>query len=159
MNDEGLRYVKTAGDDVAGFLTLLREKTGDYLRPTLRSMGMTWTEFEEMFRSVGEVRAIRQGTVTVGFIWIEMRGSTLHLHGLALEPEFRRQGIGSRVLSDLEDEFRGRAETIELGVHRSNDRARRLYERFGFRKVRSAPGVEFDVLQKRLRRGSPADEP
>lgn len=149
-----LTYQKAGPAELAGFLCLLREKTSSYLEPMLRSMGWTWQEFGEMFRSVGDVRAIHRGSMAIGFVWIERRDRVLHLHGLALEPEHRRQGVGTRALADLEDEFRGHVDAIELGVHRSNDRARRLYERMGYRVARSHPETEFDILRKPLLRAS-----
>ncbi|MDR1989311.1 MAG: ribosomal protein S18-alanine N-acetyltransferase [Acidobacteriaceae bacterium] len=56
-----------------------------------------------------------------------------HINNLAVRPSFRRAGIGAalldRVLSTARDE---RASAVLLEVRRSNDAARRLYERAGF---------------------------
>lgn len=60
----------------------------------------------------------------------------LHINNLAVLPDYRRQGIASALLA------RVLAEGAEVGirratleVRRSNDSARRLYERFGFATV------------------------
>lgn len=145
-----LTYEKPTLEQYETFLQLMREKTGGYLEPTLRAMEMTWEAFDVMFRSVGEVRSIRRDGVNVGFVWIERRDRTLHVHGLALDPPFRGQGIGTRVFRDLEREFRGEADIIELGVHESNPRAWALYERLGFRVGETLPDVQFAVLRKPL---------
>lgn len=143
-----LTYRRATPAQEGSFLVLLREKTGGYLEPTLRAMGMTWTAFAEMVRTVGEVRAIARGSATVGFVWIERRDGTLHVHGVALEPPFRGQGIGTALFRDLEEEFRTSVTAIELGVHDSNPRARTLYERLGFRVEKTLPEVGFAILRK-----------
>ncbi len=145
-----LTYRKATIPQCDAFLVLLREKTGGYLEPTLRVMGMTWDEFAEMVRTVGEVRAILRARTTVGFVWIERRDRTLHVHGVALEPAFRRQGIGTAVFRDLEEEFCASVDAIELGVHESNSRARALYERLGFHVETALPDVGFRILRKSI---------
>jgi len=58
----------------------------------------------------------------------------LHINNLAVLPDFRRHGIGSELLSFVLKkgvELGARRATLE--VRRSNDAARELYERFGFR--------------------------
>ena len=57
----------------------------------------------------------------------------LHINNLAVDPTWRRRGVASAllrfVLAEAQDEGAKRA-TLE--VRRSNEPARRLYERFGF---------------------------
>ena len=69
----------------------------------------------------------------VGFCGFWQVLDELHINNLAVLPEFRRQGIASRILRRVLGEGRkmgaGRA-TLE--VRRSNEVARQLYERFGF---------------------------
>ncbi len=143
-----LTYREATVQQRDAFLALLREKTGGYLEPTLRVVGMTRDEFTEMVRTVGEERAIVRARTTVGFVWIERRDRTLCVHGVALEPSFRGQGIGAAVFRDLEEEFRTSVDTVELGVHESNPRARALYERLGFRVETALPEIGFSVLQE-----------
>src|SRR5436190_18048085 len=69
----------------------------------------------------------------VGFCGFWRVVDELHINNLAVLPEYRRQGIASLILGRVFAEGRragaGRA-TLE--VRRSNEVARRLYERFGF---------------------------
>jgi ribosomal protein S18 acetylase RimI-like enzyme len=145
-----LTYATATDAQRDAFLSLLREEMAAYLDPTLRAMGTTWEEFGGMFRSIGLVRTIFRRKAQVGFVWIEHRGRELHIHGLALEPGFRGQGIGTQALRDLEEEFRDNVDIMELGVHESNPRARELYERLGFRVEKTLPDVGFTVLRKAL---------
>jgi ribosomal-protein-alanine N-acetyltransferase len=69
----------------------------------------------------------------VGFCGFWRVVDEIHINNLAVLPEYRRQGIASLILGRVFAEGRragaGRA-TLE--VRRSNEIARRLYERFGF---------------------------
>jgi ribosomal-protein-alanine N-acetyltransferase len=57
----------------------------------------------------------------------------LHINNLAVLPEFRRQGVASLLLTYvLREGVRLGARSATLEVRRSNEPARRLYERFGF---------------------------
>lgn len=66
---------------------------------------------------------------------ITIRGSDeLRLVDLALLPSWRNTGIGSGLISDLIDQAAQRHVPLRLQV-RTDNRARRLYERLGFRIV------------------------
>jgi ribosomal protein S18 acetylase RimI-like enzyme len=131
-------------------LSLLRDQASGYLQATLNLMQMTWDQFAHRFRSVGQVYGIYQDGQLAGFYWIEEREDTLHLHGLILKSEFQGQGIGSQVLAMLAASYRSRVKAIELGVHRSNERAIALYERTGFETARTLDDLGFLVMQKPL---------
>ena len=58
----------------------------------------------------------------------------VHINNLAVRPEYRARGFGSALLLHaLDDGLRHGAGRATLEVRRSNEAARRLYERFGFR--------------------------
>lgn len=121
------------------------------MESVLEAMGIDRAELEQTMRETGEIRTVLVDGEDVGSIWLELRGRTLHLHALVLEPAARGSGVGGRVLALLEQEFRGRADELELGVQRGNEPARRLYEKTGFTEVES-PHAElgFEILRRRL---------
>mgnify|MGYP005845554329 FL=1 len=66
---------------------------------------------------------------------------------LAVLPEYRHKGVGSRLLADALDAFRrGRVRRVSVNTQSDNLPAQRLYERFGFRQT----GEELPVLVKAL---------
>lgn len=74
-----------------------------------------------------------------GFAITSMRAEILsgdpsaHLEALAVNPDFRRQGIGERLIEATEKTAIERgAESLTLHVFGLNERARRLYGRVGF---------------------------
>lgn len=145
-----LTYEPVTAEQYDEFLRLMRDEAADYLERTTELMQMTWEQFAHLFRTVGEVRGIYANGELAGFYWIEVRGSTLHLHGLFLKAAFQGQGIGTQVLQMLEAGHRGKVDAIELGVHESNARARALYERCGYRVVQTLRELQFHIMQKHL---------
>ena len=80
-----------------------------------------------------------------------------HLVSIAVLPGYRRRGIGSSLLRETIRAVRDvyRAEALYLEVRVSNTPAIRLYEKFGFRKVRRitayyADGEDAYVMVKRF---------
>jgi ribosomal protein S18 acetylase RimI-like enzyme len=121
------------------------------MEPVLEAAGLDPAELDRAARETGEIRTVLLGGEDVGSVWLELRGRILHLHALVLEPEARGRGVGGRVLALLEEEFRGRADELELGVQRENEAARRLYEKTGFTEVESRHAeLGFQVLRRRL---------
>ena len=111
-------------------------------------LGLTPEQAARLPREVGELREVEEDGAVAGYVWLELRGRTLHVHALLLEPEHRGHGLGGRVLAGLEEEFRGRADEVELGVEPGNEPALHLYERSGFERVGERLG--FLIMRKSL---------
>jgi ribosomal-protein-alanine N-acetyltransferase len=87
----------------------------------------------------------------------------LHINNLAVIPDARRSGIGSALLARVLDEARDMgASRALLEVRRSNEAARRLYERFGFTTAGVRHGYYSDPVEdaivlwrEHLERGAP----
>lgn len=77
----------------------------------------------------------------VGFCSFWKVTDELHINNLAVLPAFRRQGVASTLLTFIVAEgARLGAHRATLEVRRSNEPARRLYERFGFTVAGVRPG-------------------
>jgi len=132
------------------FFQLMQDEAADYLEHTLNLMQMSSDQFKRLFQTVGKIYGIYQDGQLAGFYWIEERERTLHLHGLVLRQAFQRKGIGTEVLHRLEAEYRSRMDAIELGVHQSNEGAKSLYEKLGYRTVDYRSELGFIIMQKSL---------
>ena len=65
-----------------------------------------------------------------------------YLFSFRVKPEYRSQGIGSFMLQFVEDQLLLRGfDSIRLNVARANVRARKLYERHGYRVIGADPGL------------------
>jgi len=131
-------------------LAFMRNDLADDIDLIMRSLGITWPEFEQLYASRGNVRAITVGEESVAYCWIERRSRELHLHAIFVRPSERGRGIGTEILRGLEDEFREEADVFELGVRMTNRGARSLYERVGFATVSSLDEIGFLLMRKPL---------
>ena len=69
----------------------------------------------------------------IGSSWMTFDGRRIHLHHIAVQPEWQRRGIGRR-LTELSSHFaKETGMQIKLEVHRSNKGAVKLYQELGFR--------------------------
>lgn len=81
----------------------------------------------------------RHGPV-VGFCAFWLVHDELHINNLAVDPEHRREGVASALLTTvLREGARSGVVRATLEVRASNTIARRLYERFGFAVVGVRP--------------------
>jgi [ribosomal protein S18]-alanine N-acetyltransferase len=97
----------------------------------------------------------------VGYAGMWLMVDEAHVTTFAVDPEWRRRGIGDRLLVALLDEAGRRgAREATLEVRVSNVGARRLYEKFGFRPVGIRPRYYSDDGEDALVMTTlPFDEP
>jgi ribosomal-protein-alanine N-acetyltransferase len=82
----------------------------------------------------------RAEDAVVGFAGLWVMVDEAHITTFAVDPRWRRQGVGERLLLALLDlAVARRAREATLEVRLSNMPARRLYEKYGFRPVGIRP--------------------
>lgn len=82
------------------------------------------------------VLAARDRRRVAGFAIMEFYAIHAHLNLLAVQPGFRRQGVGRQLLEWLEASARTAGIfTVNLELRSTNDGARAFYERLGFRSA------------------------
>jgi len=145
-----LTYEPAKVEQYDEFLQLMRDEASEYLEHSIELIQMTWQQFSQAFKTVGKVYGIYEDDQLAGFYWIEERRSVSHLHGIVLKSQFQGKGTGSQALEMLATKYRSTMDTIELGVHESNERAKRLYERLGYQTVKTLDDVGFYIMQKPL---------
>jgi ribosomal-protein-alanine N-acetyltransferase len=101
-----------------------------------------------------------------GYIFGWIIFEDLHINNVAVDPDLRRGGIGSRLLEAIFAEARARGvERVLLEVRPSNGNARALYAKFGFEQVAVRPGYYEDtgedgiILMARLTASNPSRTP
>jgi ribosomal-protein-alanine N-acetyltransferase len=81
----------------------------------------------------------------VGYAGLWVVAGEGHITNVAVDPDFRRQGVAIMLLLKLLETAREKgAKRFTLEVRRSNEAAITLYERFGFRVVGYRPGYYAD---------------
>jgi len=85
---------------------------------------------------VAEIQSPPEASRIVGMIVTWNIVDEAHIATLAVHPEYRRQGIGEKLLAVvLEDAHRKGMKTATLEVRAQNTPAQALYQRFGFTVV------------------------
>jgi ribosomal protein S18 acetylase RimI-like enzyme len=90
------------------------------------------------------------GTGIIGQVFVQLAcdrseladgASRAYVFSFRIKPEFRRAGLGSRMMEIVEDDLKWRNYgMVTLNVAQENEDARRLYERLGFMVAAPDPG-------------------
>lgn len=82
----------------------------------------------------------RSGETVAGYVGSQSVPPESDVMNLAVAPEFRRQGLGRRLMTAMTDALRARdIEALTLEVRVSNEPARALYQALGFVQVGRRP--------------------
>lgn len=99
--------------------------------PTPWSRRAFWSELTQNIYAHYIVARLDGVIVGYGGMWVIL--DEAHVTNIAVHPEYRRLGIGKRVLVDLMERARSRSATrMTLEVRKSNSAAQSLYEQMGF---------------------------
>jgi ribosomal-protein-alanine N-acetyltransferase len=87
----------------------------------------------------------------VGYIFFRFIADEVHIFRLAVDPEWRRQGIGTRLVTECLQSARRRGSSAAiLEVRPSNPEAIALYRQFGFREISRRLGYYSDSREDAL---------
>ncbi len=89
--------------------------------------------YQEQFAAADYLLVV-DGEQPIGRVYLDRREDELRLIDIALIPDRRRGGLGTRLLEDLLDEARARDLPVRIHVEQFNP-AMRLYRRLGFEPV------------------------
>jgi ribosomal-protein-alanine N-acetyltransferase len=83
------------------------------------------------------VHLAQVGNLNAGFVILNPRGlaGAPYLASVAVAPEWRSRGIGTKLMEYAEDCFRGGSAYLYLCVSDFNTRARAMYERRGYQAI------------------------
>ena len=80
--------------------------------------------------------AVNEENRCVGYLGMWKIFDEAHVTNLAVHPLFQKQGIGHfLIIKSLEKCYEEKIKFITLEVRESNEKARRIYERFGFKSL------------------------
>jgi ribosomal protein S18 acetylase RimI-like enzyme len=123
-------YASTRADEMAAW-GLDAAQQESFLRMQFRAQQGTYG----MQYEAADHRIIMKGQEPVGRILVNRTEDEILLVDIALLAESRNEGIGSRLIRDLQREARQAGVPVNLHVLKSNEMAARLYERLGFKSV------------------------
>lgn len=122
----------------AGFEPMTEDRLAEVVALECLVYEHPWTRgnFIDSLRSGYHARLLQAGQTVLGY-YVAMKGvDEVHLLNLTVAPEFQRQGWARLMLGALAIWARGEgAQWLWLEVRASNERAQRLYEQCGYRRV------------------------
>jgi ribosomal-protein-alanine N-acetyltransferase len=127
----------------AQFEPLTDERLDEVVAAEARAYEHPWTRgnFADSVRSGYQAQVLVANETLLGY-FIAMRGvDEVHLLNITVVPEYQGQGWGRSMLDALAIWSRGQgAQWLWLEVRAGNERAQRIYERHGFRRVGERKG-------------------
>jgi [ribosomal protein S18]-alanine N-acetyltransferase len=119
---------------------MIRRDMPEVLQTEQRSFEYAWTE-EDFLRCLRQRNCIgmvaEQGEKVVGFMIYELHKAKLHILNFAVQPNFRRSGIGTQMVAKLVSKLSSHRRTrITLEVRETNLGAQLFFRSQGFRAIR-----------------------
>ena len=90
--------------------------------------------FSECIRR-GQISIVEVDGARIGMVQLFDEAEAVEVCEIQIQPEHQNRGVGTRVLKDIIAEAHRRRKPVRLRVGLKNERAFRLYERLGFRRV------------------------
>lgn len=139
---------------------MIRRDMPEVLQIEQSSFDFSWTE-EDFLRCLRQRNCIgmvaEQGEKVVGFMIYELHKTKLHILNFAIQPAFRRLGVGVQMVTKLVSKLSSHRRTkITLEIRESNLAAQLFFRSQGFRAVRvlrsyyEDSGEDAYLLQYRL---------
>ncbi len=146
---------RLCSDDAGELLTLQRAAYATeaqiYADPFLPALTQTFEELQREISS-GDGLTLRHDGRLVAAVRTVRKGDEIHIGRLTVAPDLQGRGLGSRLLTEIEQSTDARY--AELFTGHLSEANLRLYERFGYERSRRETlreGVELVYFRKRLR--------
>ena len=126
----------------------------DYTIPPLTQ---SLEEMEQDFQKQLFLKAVVDGRI-VGSVRGYVRAGTCFVGRLIVHPDFQNQGIGTRLMNEIESRF-GQAQRYELFTGQESERNLYLYDKLGYRPFRTERLTDKVTLVFMEKRAAPDIEP
>ncbi len=123
-------YATTRQDEMA----LLNEWNEQQKRAFLQSQFDAQHKFYTQQFSSAQFDIIQLQNKAIGRLYVDRRKDEIRIIDIALLPQYRQQGIGSRYMKMLINEAHAQNQPVRIHVEQFNP-ARTLYTKLGFQKI------------------------
>jgi GNAT superfamily N-acetyltransferase len=139
-------YASTRADEMA-MVAWTPEQKAEFLAMQFNAQ---WSHYEQYYPDAAFLVIEKEGEA-IGRIYIDRTPDEICLVDIALIPEARGTGLGTKLVQEILDEAQAEGKRVTIHVERYNP-ALRMYQRLGFEAVEES-GVYY------LLRWSPAADP
>jgi ribosomal protein S18 acetylase RimI-like enzyme len=122
-------YASTRADEMA-VVPWTEKAKQDFLRMQFEAQH---TFYQDQFADA-DFLIIEHDGEAIGRLYLDRRDDEIRVIDVALMPEHRGKGVGSKLMQDVLDEAASAHKRVRIHVEHNNP-AMRLYERLGFRKI------------------------
>ncbi|GAC1389188.1 MAG: hypothetical protein NVSMB31_04810 [Vulcanimicrobiaceae bacterium] len=130
------------------------ESVTEYFRTVQREARSTFWNFSVVWHEQVHDVAAKEGDTIVGAARVRIAASLAHIEGVVVRPEYRRHGVGRRLLEQLEEisnYYNCHKMTIEVPHHSA---AQTYFERCGYKEEAVLPQhtwkIDHAVMRKFL---------
>jgi ribosomal protein S18 acetylase RimI-like enzyme len=102
----------------------------------LQPLVETFKDYTREFSLFYTVKAVYK-SVIVGAVRGRKTNDTCHISRLIVHPDFQNNGIGTRLMFEIEKYHKGQVKRFELFTGFKSDKSIYLYTKFGYRKIRT----------------------
>lgn len=139
--------------DAEEILTLqklaFRTEAALYADDTIPPLQQTLASLQGEIRKICVLKAVQDQRI-IGSIRAAMTDNTCYINRLMVHPAYRRQGLGTRLLQDIEKRFAS-AKRYQLGTGHLSVNNLRLYQGLGYQEIRREKlneKVTFVIMEK-----------
>ena len=107
----------------------------------IESLSFKFPKSENVFREDEHKYLVaRDENKIIGYIGVEKVLDEVHIINMAVHPDYRKMGIAKRLMQHVLNED----EVFFLEVRVSNEKAKKVYERYGFKVINTRKGYYAD---------------
>lgn len=141
MKSKDITITKAVVKDAEEILTLQKlayiSEAKIYNDFSIPPLTQTLTEVLDDFKNYTVLKAV-SGGVIIGSVRGQMTGDSVYIGRLMVHPDFQNQGLGTKLMQAVEEEF-PQAKKFMLGTGHRSERNLYLYHKLGYKDVSSVP--------------------
>ncbi len=111
----------------------------------LNCKGQHYDEYEKYFRKSTAMKAIINQKV-IGSVRAEVINDSCHITRLIVHPDFQKNGIGSKLMIEIEKSFMGSVKRFELCTGERSYSSQSLYKNLGYTIFKRTDGHEIPLV-------------
>lgn len=149
MQEDKMQILKTTIEDAKEIFDLQKkafhQQAVYYNNFQLKPLIETFDEYEKSFSAFTFLKAIEHNRI-VGSVRANMSDTSCHIGRLIVDPEYQKNGIGSKLMLEIERLFKNSANRYELFTGEQSFRSLSLYRNLGYRVFKRTDDYDVPIV-------------